>query len=68
VREAFARMAALVDEQNADEPGYRPMSEDLERSESFQAALELVFTGRTEPAGYTERALTRWRRRAKAAG
>jgi malate synthase len=66
VRETFARMAALVDEQNAGEPGYPPMSKDPERSESFQAALELVFSGRTEPGGYTERVLTTWRQRAKA--
>jgi malate synthase len=66
VRETFARMAALVDEQNAREPGYRPMSKDLEHSPSFQAALELVFAGRQEPNGYTERALTRWRQQAKA--
>jgi malate synthase len=65
VRETFARMAALVDEQNAREPGYAPMSKDLEHSPSFQAALELVFAGRQEPNGYTERALTRWRQRAK---
>ncbi len=66
VRETFARMAALVDEQNAGEPGYRPMTEDLDGSESFQAALDLVFSGRAEPNGYTERALTTWRRKAKA--
>jgi malate synthase len=65
VRETFARMAALVDEQNANEPGYEPMAKDLEGSPSFQAALELVFTGRTEPNGYTERVLTSWRRKAK---
>ena len=41
--------------------GHRPGA-----SESFQAALDLVFTGRTEPNGYTERALTTWRRKAKA--
>lgn len=68
LRETFARMAALVDEQNAGEPGYRPMSEDLDGSDSFQAALDLVLSGRAEPAGYTERALTTWRRRAKASG
>ncbi|MGH3612713.1 MAG: malate synthase G [Pseudonocardia sp.] len=68
VRETFARMAALVDEQNAGEPGYRPMSEDLDGSDSFQAALDLVLSGRAEPAGYTERALTTWRQRAKASG
>ncbi len=66
VRETFARMAALVDEQNAREPGYAPMAKDLDASPSFQAALELVFTGRTEPNGYTERVLTTWRRAAKA--
>jgi malate synthase len=66
VRETFARMAALVDEQNAREPGYAPMAKDLDASPSFQAALELVFTGRTEPNGYTERVLTTWRRKAKA--
>jgi malate synthase len=68
VRDTFARMAVLVDEQNAREPGYRAMSKDLEHSPSFQAALELVFAGRAEPNGYTERALTHWRQRAKAAG
>jgi malate synthase len=68
VRETFARMAALVDEQNAGEPGYEPMSADLEASPSYSAALDLVFSGRREPNGYTERALTVWRQRAKRAG
>jgi malate synthase len=67
VRSTFARMAALVDDQNSGEPGYRPMAKDLDGSESFQAALDLVFSGRTEPNGYTERALTTWRQRAKSA-
>ncbi len=67
VRDTFARMAAVVDEQNAGEPGYSPMSADLDGSPSFQAALDLVFSGRREPNGYTEPALTRWRQRAKAA-
>ncbi len=66
VRETFARMAAVVDGQNAGEPGYLPMGDDLEGSPSFQAALDLVFSGRREPNGYTERALTQWRQRAKA--
>ncbi|ANY08157.1 malate synthase G [Pseudonocardia sp. HH130630-07] len=66
VRDTFARMAAVVDEQNAGESGYPAMAPDLDGSESFQAALELVFTGAEEPNGYTERTLTRWRQRAKA--
>ncbi|HWM04184.1 MAG TPA: malate synthase G [Actinophytocola sp.] len=65
VRDTFARMAEVVDDQNAGEPGYRPMAKDLDGNESFQAALELVFAGRAEPNGYTERALTGWRQRAK---
>ena len=65
IRETFARMAALVDEQNAGEPGYAPMSADLDGSPSFSAALDLVFSGRQEPNGYTERALTVWRQKAK---
>ena len=65
VRDTFARMAALVDEQNAGEAGYLPMSKDLDTSPSFQAALDLVFNGRSEPNGYTERALTTWRQKAK---
>ncbi|QJY50220.1 malate synthase G [Pseudonocardia broussonetiae] len=66
VRETFARMAALVDEQNEGEPGYAPMAADLDGSPSFRAALDLVFSGRSEPNGYTERALTSWRQKAKA--
>ena len=65
MRLTFERMAAVVDEQNAKEPGYRAMATDLDGSELFQAALDLVFSGRTEANGYTERALTHWRRRAK---
>ncbi|MDQ7993665.1 MAG: malate synthase G, partial [Propionicimonas sp.] len=68
VRRVFAEMAGFVDSQNASEPGYRRMTADLQGSEPFQAALELVFTGRQEPNGYTERVLTTWRRRAKARG
>ena len=63
MRDTFARMAVLVDEQNAREPGYQPMSKDPEHNPSFQAALEPVFAGRQEPNGYTERALTAWRRK-----
>ena len=65
VREAMTRMAAQVDEQNAADD-YEPMALDPDNSIPFQAALELVLTGRDEPNGYTERVLREKRREMKA--
>jgi len=56
VRATFERMAAVVDRQNAGDP-----------HSAYQAALDLVFEGKSQPSGYTEPLLHAWRLRVKAA-
>ncbi len=66
VRETFARMAKIVDGQNASDPLYQAMAVNPAASIAYQAALELVFEGRVQPNGYTEHILQRRRRERKA--
>jgi malate synthase len=65
---ALSRMAAKVDGQNAGDPLYRPMAGNEATSLAFQAARALVFEGISQPNGYTEPLLHKFRQQVKARG
>ncbi|NND46424.1 MAG: malate synthase G [Woeseiaceae bacterium] len=66
VLETFRRMAKVVDRQNEGDASYERMSDDFDSSIAFQAACALVFEGCSQPNGYTEPLLHRYRRQKKA--
>ena len=62
--DSLRRMAAKVDAQNAGDPLYETLTPG---GIAYQAARALIFDGVTQPSGYTEPLLHKYRQMKKAA-
>ena len=60
VIDIFKEMALVVDEQNKDDPDYQKMGSNFSGF-AFQASLDLAIKGASQPSGYTEPLLHKWR-------
>jgi len=54
VMQTLERMAVVVDTQNEQNSSYIAMAPNFETSLAFQAAVDLIFSGKEQPSGYTE--------------
>ena len=61
---SFQHMAAVVDQQNSNDPFYSNIVPDF-NGIAYQAALDLVFKGDQQPSGYTEPLLHDYRKKLK---
>ena len=66
VMRIMKKMAKTVDEQNKNDPNYKKMSDNFDKSIAFSAACALIFEGRFQPSGYTEPLLHKKRLEKKA--
>jgi malate synthase len=61
VMQTLKRMAVVVDTQNEQDSSYIAMAPNFDSSLAFQAAVDLIFTGKQQPSGYTEPLLHKMR-------